>query len=110
MKQLECTESAEALWRNGRSPLAVEMKKIDRYEIITRLGSGGCGAVYSAYDPVMRRNVAIKVLLPVDDRAMLERFHREARVNLRHENIVTMHDFGYLDDQLFQPYLVMELL
>ena len=38
------------------------MKKIAKYEIIEQLGKGGIGIVYRAFDPLMEREVAIKVL------------------------------------------------
>jgi serine/threonine-protein kinase len=85
------------------------MERIGRYELKGRLGQGGFGSVHRAYDPVMRRAVAIKLLSAISDPDMLARFRREADTtgNLKHKNIVTVFDFGEHDQQ---PYLVMELL
>jgi predicted Ser/Thr protein kinase len=85
------------------------MDPIGRYEILGEIGRGGFGVVYRAQDPVMRRNVAIKVLTSVSDPALLARFRSEAGTtgNLRHKNIITVYDFGEHDGQ---PFLVMELL
>lgn len=85
------------------------MNMIGRYEIRGELGRGGFGAVYRAFDPVVRRNVAIKLLSSVDDPDVLKRFRREADTtgNLRHPNIITIYDYG---EHEAQPYIVMELL
>jgi tetratricopeptide (TPR) repeat protein len=83
------------------------MDRIGRYEVEEELGSGGFGAVYRAWDPTMRRHVAIKVLFAGADRNMLGRFRNEAATNIPHKNIITPFDFGEFDRQ---PYLVMELL
>lgn len=57
------------------------MKKIAKYEIIEQLGKGGMGIVYKAFDPLMEREVAIKVLAEqlFDQPEIKERFYREAR-------------------------------
>lgn len=87
------------------------MERIGKYDIIEELGRGGMGVVYKAYDPVIGRNVAIKVII---ERALTipdirERFYREARSagRLSHENIVIIHDVGEADGF---PYIVMEYL
>jgi len=80
------------------------------YEILGRLGSGGMGLVFRAWDQRLHRNVAIKLLhdnykMP----GMRERFLQEARAasGLNHPNICTIFDIGEQDGD---PYLVMELL
>ena len=84
--------------------------RIDKYEIVARLGSGGMGSVYLAHDPGLGRGVAIKLLRgPVfdEDDELLARFLREARAtaNLRHQNIVTVYDVGQHEQQ---PFIAME--
>lgn len=84
---------------------------ISRYSILREIGSGGMGVVYSAYDPKLGRNVAIKLLNPTSDDPMFRlRFEREAKAiaRLKHPNIATLHDFGETPDG--RPYLVMELV
>jgi eukaryotic-like serine/threonine-protein kinase len=72
--------------------------QLGRYEIRSLLGKGGMGEVYLAYDPSLRRQVAIK-LLPVEltqNQARLGRFEREAYAasSLNHPNILTIHEIG----------------
>jgi tetratricopeptide (TPR) repeat protein len=84
-------------------------KRIGRYELQEELGRGGFGRVYRAYDPTMKRLVAIKTLTAAGEPEMLRRFRNEATAagRLRHQNIVIIYDFGEQDGT---PYLVMELL
>ena len=83
--------------------------KIGNYDIQAELGRGGFGRVYRAYDPRVRRLVAIKVLASDGDPDMLARFRAEAGLtgNLNHKNIVTVYEYGEQDGT---PYLVMQLL
>src|ERR1022692_4953824 len=85
------------------------MDQIGRYLVRGEIGKGGFGVVYRAWDPVMRRDVAIKVLTSVNDPGMLARFRSEPATTgvLKHKNIITVHDFG---EHNSVPYLVMELL
>ncbi len=76
---------------------------LGRYIVIDRLGRGGMGEVYSAWDSELRRRVALKLIHPrpgVDVRA---RALHEARAlaQLRHAHIVAVHDVGQVDDLLF---------
>jgi serine/threonine protein kinase/tetratricopeptide (TPR) repeat protein len=80
------------------------------YEILGKLGGGGMGVVFRAWDERLHREVAIKLLY--DDYKMpgiRERFLQEARAAsaLNHPNICTIFDIG---EQNHNPYLVMELL
>lgn len=91
-------------------PLAAGTK-IDDYEILGLLGSGGMGEVYRARDLVLMREVAIKVLPPVvsQDPEKLRRFQQEAQAAaaLNHPNILAVYRFGVVQGA---PYLVSELL
>jgi serine/threonine-protein kinase len=82
-----------------------------RYQLQTRIGSGGMSTVYRATDLMLERNVAVKVLRAefCRDDAFRQRFHQEAKAaaNLTHPNIVTVHDFGLDQEQLF---IVMEYI
>lgn len=81
----------------------------NRYRLEQPLGSGGMAVVYRAYDLMLERTVAIKVLREnfTRDATFRERFRQEARAaaNLSHPNIVTIHDFGVDENLLF---IVME--
>lgn len=83
----------------------------NRYQLLEPLGKGGMAFVYRARDLMLEREVAVKVLREdySGDPAFQERFRQEAKAaaNLSHPNIVTMHDFGLDDGQLF---LVMEFV
>ena len=82
--------------------------KLDRYEIRELIGQGGMGDVYRAWDPVLQRDVAMKVLR-VADPDMLQRFEREAQAigQLDSENVVQIHDFRLHGEH---PFIVMEFL
>ncbi len=83
----------------------------DRYEIIKMIGEGGMANVYLAYDTILERNVAVKVLRGdlADDEKFVRRFQREAlsASSLSHPNIVEMYDVGE-DNGNF--YIVMEYI
>ena len=86
-------------------------KTVGRYELVELIGQGGMGAVYKAFDPVLRRTVAVKLISAVlDDKPQTrERFFREARAagQLSHRNIIVIYDLG---EDAGQPFLAMEHL
>lgn len=81
---------------------------IDRYEVRELIGQGGMGEVYRAWDTVLQRDVAVKVLR-LRDEEMLKRFEREAEAigKVDSENVVQIHDFRLQGEY---PYIVMEFL
>jgi hypothetical protein len=76
-----------------------------RYQVRRILGSGGFGAVYLGHDTELERPVAIKVLRggPGRPQAESDRFLQEARrlARLRHPGIVTVHDVGLHEGQVY---------
>ena len=80
-----------------------------RYKVIGNIGSGGMANVFLAYDPILDREVAVKVLRFdfQNDQAAIRRFQREALASseLVHPNIVSVYDVGEEDGL---QYLVME--
>ena len=83
----------------------------DRYQIIKSIGEGGMANVYLAYDTILDRNVAIKLLRGdlANDEKFVRRFQREAlsASSLAHPNIVEVYDVG---EDNGQYYIVMEYI
>ncbi|MEL7207761.1 MAG: serine/threonine-protein kinase, partial [Actinomycetota bacterium] len=87
------------------------MKRIGRYEVEGRIGSGGFATVYKVRDTVLDSEVAAKVLAEnwTDNAEIRDRFIREAQLLRRIDShrVVTVHDIGEIDGG--QPYFVMSL-
>ncbi|MCB9599911.1 MAG: serine/threonine protein kinase [Sandaracinus sp.] len=100
--------AAHALWALRRE--VFEARSIGRYRVERRLGRGGMGEVWSAFDGTLRRRVALKVMRLDADDVALARFEREvhATTELTHPNTVRVLDFGTTEDGL--TYYAMELL
>ncbi len=88
--------------------------RIDRYVVLDRLGAGGMGVVYRAYDPDLDRNVALKLVRADQKNAerrqrLRDRLLKEAKAlaQLSHPNVVTVHDVGTYRDDVF---VAMELV
>lgn len=78
-----------------------DIENLGRYEIRRELGRGAMGVVYEAYDPMIKRRVALKTiradrLSPDEAATIVARFRREAEAagRLHHPNIVSIFDFG----------------
>jgi len=86
----------------------VEKPTPDRYRLEVKLGAGGMGEVWKAYDAELKRWVAVKLLKHIDAEELV-RFRREARAaaRLEHPNIVRVFEIGERDGQ---PFLAMELV
>jgi eukaryotic-like serine/threonine-protein kinase len=90
------------------------LSHVGRYELKHQLGTGGLGTVYAALDPLLSRQVAVKMLqvaeLHADARSALEsQLLAEARAaaGLAHPNIVTVYDAGLAEEGV---YIAMERL
>ncbi len=86
-------------------------QKISRYAILSRLGEGGIGVVYKAFDPNLNKIVAIKVLNTGTLRADQHvRFQNEARAlaELKHRAIPEIYNFSI--SEAGAPYMVMEFI
>ena len=86
-------------------------KNLGKYELRALLGTGSMGAVYRGFDPLLEREVAIKIIsAKMDESELVERFEREARIlaKIQHPNLVEVYDFGH--DETNAPFIVMELL
>ena len=115
MEELPTLDAPES-WvaSSGRTVVLARGSSVDRYIVVDKLGAGGMGIVYSAYDPDLDRRVAIKIIKPVgvdSTRAseIRERTTREARgmAQLAHPNVVGIYDVGTFNDSMF---LAMELV
>ncbi len=88
-------------------------QKIGKYDIVAPLGQGAMGLVYKAFDPLIRRFVALKTMSlsftePADDDTA-RRFHREAQAagNLTHPNIVGIYEYG---EDAGRAFIAMEFV
>lgn len=84
--------------------------RFGRFELRDRIGHGGMGVVYEAWDPQLERAVAIKVVDTVElGEAARERALREARslAKLAHPNVITVHEAGLVEQQV---WIAMELV
>jgi tetratricopeptide (TPR) repeat protein len=94
------------------SPAGEASGRVGRYEVRTLLGRGAMGVVYRAYDTVLEREVALKLMGANmgDDPGVYERFVREAKAvaKMTHPNVVMVFDLGSHTDG--SPYIAMELL
>jgi predicted Ser/Thr protein kinase len=92
---------------SGTPPLP----RIAGYEIVAELGRGGMGVVYRAFQPSLRRPVALKMLLsgPHADERERQRFRTEAAAagGLQHPNIVRVYDIGEADGR---PFFTMDFV
>jgi serine/threonine protein kinase len=89
---------------------APEPRSIGRYEVVSRLGQGGMGALYLAKDPKIGRLLAIKLVRQeIDTPEARHRFALEAKAagTLRHPNIVTVFDVDHHDGL---PFIAMEYI
>ncbi|HUQ03702.1 MAG TPA: serine/threonine-protein kinase [Kofleriaceae bacterium] len=100
----------EALVRDTRARAVSDAREngsaIGRFTIVDRLGRGGMGAVYRAYDPTLDRAVAIKMLHEGHDPQRLLR-EAQALARLQHPNVLTVHEAGVDGGH---PYLATELV
>jgi len=88
---------------------------IGRYQVLESVGFGAMGAVYKAFDPLIKRTLAIKTIrldIPRQSpqyKSFIDRFYHEARISgtLSHPNIVTLFDIG---EEAGLPYLAMEFV
>ncbi len=84
-----------------------------RYLVVDRVGAGGIGEVYAAYDPSLDRRIALKVMQGGADEETSSQgaagLVREAKAlaSLSHPNVVTVHEVGQEEDRV---YVAMELV
>jgi serine/threonine protein kinase/tetratricopeptide (TPR) repeat protein len=103
-------EQAPASEELDSEPLLAKSAVLGRYIVLEPIGRGGMGVVYAAYDPVLDRRVAVKLLRRASRGSHeQERLRSEAMVmaRLSHPNVVAVHDVGTFAQRLF---VAMELV
>lgn len=82
---------------------------LGRYVIVRFIGGGGNADVYAAYDQLLQRTVALKILRGLGDAGQWETVLEEAQslARLSHPNVVVVHDVGRQDEHVF---ISMELI
>ncbi len=93
-----------ALFGEGGGDVAAH---VARFRVLERLGAGGMGVVYTAYDPELDRAVALKLVRVQEGREDAALNEAKALARLSHPNVVPVHDVGILDRHV---YIVMELV
>jgi serine/threonine-protein kinase len=103
-------ETVETVATPGRAPRQPLPESEGRYRVEGEVARGGMGVVYKARDTVLGRVVALKAIRSgtLANAEEVERFYREARAvaQLKHRHIISVYDFGQMQDQL---YFTMEL-
>ena len=98
-------------WSRRLSEAELKLKQLGQYTLEEKIGEGGMGVVYRARHALMRRDTAVKLLLPDRaDSAAIERFEREVVLTcqLTHPNTIQVYDYGHTPDGIF--YYAMEFL
>jgi serine/threonine protein kinase len=84
---------------------AAGRRAVGRYQLDRRIAAGGMGEVWAAWDPQLRREIAVKLVRPerADDGRERERLLREARAlaRLGHPNVLAVYDVGEVDGEIF---------
>ncbi len=98
-------------WRKRLSEAELKLKQLGQYMLEEKVGEGGMGVVYRARHALLRRDTAVKLLLPErTDAASIQRFEREVCLTsqLAHPNTIQIYDYGHTPEGVF--YYAMEYL
>jgi eukaryotic-like serine/threonine-protein kinase len=102
---------SNVVWRRRLSEAELKLKQLGQYTLEEKIGEGGMGVVYRARHALMRRDTAVKLLLPDRaDPASIQRFEREVchTCQLTHPNTIQVYDYGHTPEGVF--YYAMEFL
>lgn len=97
--------------RRRMEGVALEAKELGQYTLVKKIGEGGMGLVYQARHALLRRDTAVKLLLPDNaNEKAIRRFEREAQLSCRlvHPNTVRIFDYGRTPAGIF--YYAMEFI
>jgi len=89
----------------------LKLKQLGQYALEEKIGAGSMGVVYRARHALMRRDTAVKLLLPeLASKAAIARFENEVRLTCRlaHPNTIQIYDYGHTPEGIF--YYAMEFL
>ena len=98
-------------WRQRLNAMELKLKQLGQYTLEEKVGEGGMGVVYRAKHAMLRRDTAVKLLLPGRaDEAAVARFEREVCLTCRltHPNTIQVYDYGHTPEGIF--YYAMEFL
>jgi hypothetical protein len=102
---------ATLAWRQRLNAAELKLKQLGQYNLEEKIGEGGMGVVYHARHALLRRDTAVKLLLPgrADDETVA-RFEQEVCLTcqLTHPNTIQVYDYGHTPEGIF--YYAMEYL
>lgn len=102
---------ANLAWRQRLNAAELKLKQLGQYTMEEKIGEGGMGVVYRARHALLRRDTAVKLLLPGRAHpAAVARFEREVCLTcqLTHPNTIQVYDYGHTPEGVF--YYAMEFL
>jgi serine/threonine protein kinase len=102
---------AGSVWRRRFNEAQVRARQLGQYTLVERIGEGAMGVVYRGRHALLRRDTAVKLLLPDRaDEGLIRQFEHEVQLTCRltHPNTIQVYDYGHTADGIF--YYAMELL